>query len=127
MGGIEEARQLADEAAAMSEESGEELTRGEILRLRGDLELAESETIPTGRRARTEALTRAEKLFREAVDLSLRQEAPGLELRAALSVARLWPKQRHVEIRALLCPILNRLPADSDAPEVLEALSLTAG
>lgn len=119
VGELDEARRLAEEARVLAESAGEGLTRSDILRLSGDLELASS----PGRRAKS-ARARAEALYREAIAVAGAQGALGLEFRAAVSLAELWRDQRRTgEIESLLRPILARL-GDDDLPEVARARAL---
>jgi len=128
LGQLADARRLIDEAGAIADDCGEELTRTEMLRLRGDLELAALRADPPRRWPRGGAAACAESLFRQAVDLARAQQAAGLELRAALALAELWSRQgRRAKVRALLAPLLDRLPADDDVPERRAAQSLLVG
>lgn len=116
-GDLEETRRLLDEAQAIGDETGEWLGRAEMLRVRGDLELAAN-----GDGA--EAIQRAESLYREALEVARRQEATRLELQSALDLARLWQTPgRGAETAALLRPILEKLPSDETYPELVEARS----
>jgi predicted ATPase len=50
--------------------------------------------------------TEAETCFRQALEIAGRQHAKALELRAAMSLARLWRQQgKRAEAYALLAPI----------------------
>jgi predicted ATPase/tRNA A-37 threonylcarbamoyl transferase component Bud32 len=80
-GQAEEASRTLGEAMALVRRTGEALYEAELLRLRGELLLAGPASAETPRLA--------EGLFREALDVARRQEAKSLELRAALSLARL--------------------------------------
>jgi predicted ATPase len=63
----------------------------ELHRLRGELLLT-----PTGPepQAQTSETAEAERCFQQALDIARRQEAKALELRAAMSLSRLWQAQR---------------------------------
>jgi len=51
-------------------------------------------------------MRQAEACFQQALDVARRQQAKALELRAALSLARLWQGQRqHTAARQLLAEI----------------------
>jgi len=117
-GDLDQTRRLLDESWKIGEETGEWLGRGEVLRLRGDLELTNAQSDDAGVAARAEAF------YRQAIDLARRQEAPRLELQAALDLARLWrSRSRSDDATKLLASILDRLPADTDTDEVAEARS----
>ena len=47
----------------------------------------------------------AEACFRQALDMARRQQAKSWELRAAMSLARLWQQGQPAEAYALLAPI----------------------
>jgi predicted ATPase len=54
-----------------------------------------------------------------------RQEAKALELRAAMSLARLWQQQgQRAEARALLAPIYGWFTEGFDTADLLEAQAL---
>ena len=70
----------------------------------------------------------AEALFVQARELAGRQQARSLELRAAISLARLWrSQQRHGEIAALLQPILAQFTEGLETKDVAEARALAGG
>jgi predicted ATPase/energy-coupling factor transporter ATP-binding protein EcfA2 len=75
--------QLAlDEALALVEKNDEHFQEAELLRLRGELFLAESGD-----------QTMAEDCFRRAIEIARRQQSRSFELRATTSLARLWRRQ----------------------------------
>src|SRR5262244_2551902 len=93
-GQIEEAATLLDEALQIMERTGERWFAAELNRHKGQLLL---------RQGQTEA---AEELYHKAFSVAQDQEAKLWELRAAMSLARLWDEQgRRTEARALLAPI----------------------
>jgi predicted ATPase len=75
----EESLQIADQALAATGRTGEGLFEAEVHRLHGELLL----------RAKREASVAAETAFRQALAVARRQQALSLELRAAMSLARL--------------------------------------
>ena len=75
------------------EETGERMWVAELHRLRGELLLRQT----------TADERHAESCFRQALDISRRQSAKSLELRAAMSLARLWRGQgKKEEARRIL-------------------------
>jgi predicted ATPase len=67
----------------------------------------------------------AEARFKMALDLSRRQGAKSLELRAAMSLARLWRTQgRAARARDLLAPIFDGFTEGFDTPDLKDAKSL---
>jgi DNA-binding winged helix-turn-helix (wHTH) protein/predicted ATPase len=73
------------------------------------------------------AVGQAEACFQQALDVARRQQAKALELRAALSLARLW--QRHGQptaARQLLAPIYGWFTEGFDTVDFQEAKALLA-
>jgi predicted ATPase len=67
----------------------------------------------------------AEHCYLRAIATAARQSAKALELRAAMSVARLWRDQGKSEAsRALLAPVYGRFSEGLDTPLLKEAKSL---
>lgn len=67
----------------------------------------------------------AEVCFREAMDVARRQSARSFELRAALSLARLWQSQRRTaEARRLLEEVYGWFMEGLDTPDLVEARTL---
>jgi len=71
------------EAQALVEKTGERYYEAELQRLKGELLLAQSAEDPA----------EAEARFHNALEIARRQQAKSLELRAAMSLARLWQRQ----------------------------------
>ena len=83
--------------------------------------------MPRGRarRGRSSAEADAEALFLEAIDIARRQQAKSSELRAALSLARLWQRQgRQREARDLLTQIYAWFTEGFDTPDLMDARAL---
>lgn len=79
---------LLDEAVQSAERTGERFYEAELYRLKGDLRLKADGAAPTA-----EAQTHAEVFFHHAIRIAQSQEAKSLELRAVMSLARLWQSQ----------------------------------
>jgi predicted ATPase len=87
----------------------------EIARLRGVLLLQQ-----TGK-----PQAEAETWLRRALDVAHRQQAKSLELRAAMSLSRLWQQQgKRVEARELLAPIYAWFTEGFDTADLQEAKAL---
>ena len=85
----------------------------DIVRVRGDLQSAVAD------------LRGAEQLYNRALVLAREQEARSLELRAAVSLARLWREQgRTKEARELLAPLYGWFTEGFDTPDLVEAKAL---
>ena len=64
----------------------------------------------------------AETCFRQALDVARRQEAKSLELRAAMSLSRLWQQQgKHQEAHDLLAPVYAWFTEGFDTADLQEA------
>jgi predicted ATPase len=67
----------------------------------------------------------AEELYRKALCIAREQEAKMWELRAAISLARLWGEEgRHAEARDLLAPVYGWFTEGFDTPDLKEAKAL---
>ena len=91
-----EARQIVEQTLAEVLSNELYIYRSELLRLRGELILAKT----------PEQSAVVEHSFQEAIDISHRQQAKTLELRATVSLARLWqtlgkPKQAYQAVKTL--------------------------
>jgi predicted ATPase len=84
------------EALTTLAKSGVRWWEAELCRLRGELLLQHSVAQPE----------EAEACFQQALDIARHQQAKSLELRAAMSLSRLWQQQgQQVEAHALFTPI----------------------
>jgi predicted ATPase len=117
-GRFEEALQAIHRGLAIAQKNDERWTEAELHRLKGELVLAESAD-EAG----------AEVCFRQAIDVARRQQSRGWELRATLSLARLWQRQgRRGDACAVLAAVYGMytegftLPDLVDAGELLKAL-----
>jgi predicted ATPase len=110
----EEGLTILDEALAAVERTGVRAQEAELYRLKGVLLLLSADH---------EA--EAEACFRQALVIARRQQAKSLELRAAMSLARLWLRQsKHAEARQLLAPIYNWFTEGFDTADLREAKGL---
>jgi predicted ATPase len=103
------------EALALSTASGECFLEAELYRLRGELLLADAATDPS-------AWCAADTCFRQALDVARAQEAKSLELRAVLSLGRLYQQQgRQAEARPLVAETYGWFTEGFDLPDLQEA------
>jgi predicted ATPase len=94
---------------------GERFTEAERHRLKGQLLLRQA--------AADEA--EAEACFHQALAIARRQQAKSLELRAAMSLSRLWQQQgKQAEAHALLAPIYDWFTEGFDTTDLQEARAL---
>src|SRR5262249_43737179 len=99
-GQITEGLATIEAALARCERNEERWCVAELLRIKGDLVLAEGAA---------QAAATAEQYFEQAIDQARRQQSLSWELRAATSLARLWRRQdRSEKARELLAPIYAR-------------------
>jgi predicted ATPase len=69
----------------------------------------------------------AEACFHQALDVARRQQAKALELRAALSLSRLWQQQgQRAAAHTLLAPIYGWFTEGFETPDRQEAKALLA-
>jgi adenylate cyclase len=69
--------------------------------------------------------TEAEACFQHALDVSRRQQAKSLELRAAMSLGRLWQRQgQRAEAYALLASVYGWFTEGFDTADLQDAVAL---
>jgi predicted ATPase len=103
----------------------------ELHRLKGELVLQARRQPPVPKGSmlhatgHTPLTAEAEACFHQALAVARRQEAKALELRAAMSLARLWQQQgKRDEARALLAPIYDWFTEGFDTADLQEARAL---
>ena len=107
--------QALDEAHTMVEQQEERWWEAEIYRLRGVLLLRQTGT----------SQAEAETWLQRALDVARRQEAKSLELRAAMSLVRLWQQQgKRTGAYNLLAPIYGWFTEGFDTADLQEARAL---
>jgi predicted ATPase len=113
LGQVAEAHAVVDKGLTSADHGGERVYYPELLRLKGELLL---------RQAIGQSGSGAEHSFSAALCLARRQGALALELRAALSLARLRVIQgRHDEARQILAPIYDRFTEGFGTPDLRAA------
>jgi predicted ATPase len=113
-GRIEEALGVLADALARMHGSGESFHGAELHRLRGEFLLRQGAAEGAGREA--------EDCFRRAVTIARQQQARSLELRAAMSLTRLYQKQgRPAEARPVLAECYGWFTEGFDTPDLQEA------
>ena len=117
-GQLEHGLTLLTEALAQAHNTGENWWAAELHRLQGELLLHAEDP---GRRAE---LT-AEEWFQQALDMARSQQAKVLELRAAMSLSRLWQQQgkRHAA-HDLLAEIYAWFTEGFDTADLQDARTL---
>ena len=114
-GQAEEGLLLLAEALAAFEAIGRGDMLADAYRLQGELLLCQA----------TPNASQAEACFQQALTIACRQEAKSLELRAAMSLARLWQQQdKQTEARELLAPVYGWFTEGFDTADLQEAKAL---
>ncbi len=119
------------EAPAAVDASGERFYAAELHRLQGELMLqARVQQRRQGKRSRAtspvhDPQLEVEACFHQALTVARRQHARSLELRAALSLARLWQQQgKRAEAHQLLADIYGWFSEGFDTADLQEAQAL---
>jgi predicted ATPase len=115
LGHPEDGLQALAEAHTLVEQHDERYWEAEISRLRGVVLLRQT----------TPQHEEAETCLHQALAIARRQEAKSLELRAAMSLSRLWQqKGKRAEARDLLAPIYGWFTEGFDTADLQEAKAL---
>jgi predicted ATPase len=113
-GHTEEALAILTEGLAAADKTGEHWWDAELHRLKAELMLVQEAD-----EAEVEAC------FHQAIDVARRQQAKSFELRATMSLSRLWQKQGKVEeAREMLQEIYNWFTEGFDTRDLKEAKAL---
>jgi predicted ATPase len=108
VGEVDQAWQTIAEAQSLSERTAEHSWDAELRRIAGEILVAKGED--------------AEAVLQQAIQIARRQDAKSLELRAALSLARLWiDRGRSDEARDLLAPIYSWFSEGIDTSDLRDA------
>jgi len=111
----QEALSLFADALTRVENTGERWFEAELHRLQGELTLSGSNPAVDG----------AESCFQRALAVAREQDAKLWELRAAMSLARLWREQgRRKEASDLLVPVYNWFTEGFDTSDLKDARAL---
>ncbi len=113
-GQVEEGLAVLAEALATEEKTGEQWWEAELYRLKGELLLLQD--LEDGR---------VEQQFFEAIDIARQQGAKSCELRATVSLGRLWQAQgKKEEARQMLADIYDWFSEGFDTADLKEAKAL---
>ena len=111
------------EALTMMQHTEERVNEAELYQLKGELLLA-------GERRRRKTvnkrlLAEAEECFLKAIEVARHQSAKSLELRAVVSLSRLWQQQgKKAEARQMLTEIYGWFTEGFDTADLQEAKAL---
>jgi predicted ATPase len=109
---------LLEEALAQAHRKGEYWQEAELYRLRGELLLH-------AERGGQHATLTAEEYLQQALAVARRQQARALELRAAMSLCRLWQQQgKHHAAHELLAAVYGWFTEGFGTPDLQDARAL---
>jgi predicted ATPase len=115
VGQTAEGLEALDEALTTVAQSAARWWEAELYRLRGELLLRHAVAPPE----------EAEACFQQALDIARQQQAKSLELRAAMSLSRLWQQQgQRDNARELLAPIYGWFTEGFETADLQEAQAL---
>jgi predicted ATPase len=132
VGQPEQGLQVVTEALETMDKTGERREEAELYRLKGELSLqsavhsrqSEEDSLASSVQSLESA---AEECFQKAIAIAQRQQAKSLELRATVSLARLWQQQgKQHEARDMLSAIYNWFTEGFDTKDLQEAKALLA-
>jgi len=130
------------EALAVVDNTGERFYEPELYRLKGELirqkakgkgqkakgdsqQATEDRQKAKGKKQKAKIEAEAEACFQQAIDIACRQQAKSLELRAVMSLSRLWQHQgKHDEARQLLAETYGWFTEGFDTADLKEAKAL---
>jgi predicted ATPase len=101
--------------------TGVRVGEAELYRLKGELTLQQCGV----RGPESEVQKEAEACFLKALEIARRQSAKSLELRAAMSLSRLWQRQgKRAEARQMLAELYGWFTEGFDSKDLQEAKAL---
>jgi predicted ATPase len=115
-GQVEEGLTALTEALAAVDSTGERWYEAELYRLKGQLRLQSTVSSPKSQ------VEEVEECFWKAIEIARRQQARSLELRATMSLSRLWQQQgKRAEARQMLAEIYGWFTEGFDTKDLQEA------
>jgi predicted ATPase/class 3 adenylate cyclase len=121
-GQVEEGLSALVEVLAFVDKTGVRYYEAELYRLKGELTLQQWKVESQKSKVKEQE---AEECFLKAIEIAQRQQAKSLELRAAVSLARLWQRQgKHNAARTMLSEIYNWFTEGFDTKDLQEAKAL---
>jgi predicted ATPase len=115
LGQFDDARRCIGEAITAVETTKERIWEAEVHRVAGEIALSSADR----------DVGKAEAHFRRALAVARKQQAKSWELRAAMSIARLWrDRGRREEARDLLAPVYGWFTEGFDTLDLKEAKTL---
>jgi predicted ATPase len=118
LGQVAEGLSVLAEALALADTTGERMWEVELYRLQGELLQKATSGVQ-------KAVMTPEACFQQALTVARHQEARSLELRAAMSLSRLWQQRgKRAEAYNLLAPIYGWFTEGFDTADLQEAKAL---
>ena len=115
LGQPDDARRCIDDAIDKVERSNEKWCEAEVHRIAGEIAL----------KSPAPDTEKAEEYFERALGVARQQQAKSWELRAAMSMARLWRDQsKQQQARELLAPVYGWFTEGFDTSDLKEAKAL---
>jgi predicted ATPase/class 3 adenylate cyclase len=119
IGQAKDGLEVLTEALEVTGKTEERHYEAELYRLKGELTLQSKPSSPQSQ------VEEAEACFHKAIEIARRQQAKSLELRAAMSLARLWQRQgKQHEAHQLLAEIYGWFTEGFDTKDLQEAKAL---
>jgi predicted ATPase len=131
VGPLEEGLSVLAEALAIVDKTGERYYEAELYRLKGKLTLQKFQVSgPTFQVDNPQSAIRipqleAEECFLKAIEIARKQQAKSLELRAVMSLSRLWQQQgKKDEAQQMLAEVYGWFTEGFDTVDLQEAKAL---
>jgi class 3 adenylate cyclase/predicted ATPase len=131
IGQVEEGKRLISYALTMTNQTGARVYEAELYRLRGELTLRQFQVpsskfkVDNPQSAFRDPQSEAEACFLKAIDIAQKQQAKSLELRATMSLARLWQQQdKTAEAHHMLSELYHWFTEGFDTKDLQEAKAL---
>jgi DNA-binding winged helix-turn-helix (wHTH) protein/tetratricopeptide (TPR) repeat protein len=135
VGQVEDGFTVVAEALALIDKTGERVNEAELYRLKGMLTLQSKTSfgqvsnklghVRSPQHPTPSTQAEAEACFQQAIDIAHRQSAKSLELRAVMSLSRLWQQQgKKEEAKQMLAEIYGWFTEGFDTKDLQEAKAL---
>ena len=137
VGQVEEGLAVVAKALALVDKTGQRVSEAELYRLKGELSLKSRQVQGKSKTSQDKSRTsqnksgvrspksEAEECFGQAIEIARRQQAKSLELRAVMSLSRLWQSQgKKEEARQMLEEIYGWFTEGFDTADLKEAKTL---
>jgi predicted ATPase len=109
---------ILDDAWSFAELTGEAFWKAELQRLKGEA------ILQAGGHASSTAYQEAEACFQRAREIASSHHAKALELRAVMSLNRIWRHSKPIEGQQLLAEVYGRFTEGFDSPDLVQARRL---